>query len=164
MNRTNRHIIPILLSTLLVGMFACANRGVGPQGGPKDETPPKMVKEEPLNGTVNYSGKKIEITFDEYLQLNDVANQVLISPPQQRPPDVRAVGKKVTVTFDEDLRDSTTYTIDFGAAICDNNERNPLQGYTFSFATGPEIDTLQVSGLLINAENLNPIANVYVSS
>ena len=162
MKRFNRHIVPILLSISLAVMFACANRGVGPQGGPKDETPPKMVKEEPENGTVNYHNKKIEITFDEYLQLNDVANQVLISPPQQRPPEVRAVGKKVTVTFEEDLRDSTTYTIDFGAAICDNNERNPLQGYKFAFATGPEIDTLQISGILINAENLNPVGNVYV--
>ena len=159
MNRTERHIILSLCA--LAALAGCANRGVGPQGGPKDETPPKVVKEEPLNGTVDYHNNRIEITFDEYLQLNDVANQVLISPPQQRPPEVRAVGKKVTVTFDEDLRDSTTYTIDFGAAICDNNEKNALQGYTFSFATGPEIDTLQVSGIVINAENLNPVANIY---
>ena len=154
------HICFAVLSVLLV--MACANRGVGPQGGPKDETPPKMVKETPPNGTVDYHEKKIEITFDEYLQMNDVANQVLISPPQQRPPDVRAVGKKVTVTFDEDLRDSTTYTIDFGSSICDNNERNALKGYFYAFSTGPEIDTLQIGGLLINAENLNPVANVYV--
>ncbi|MBR4565125.1 MAG: Ig-like domain-containing protein [Paludibacteraceae bacterium] len=154
------HICFALLSVLLV--MACANRGVGPQGGPKDETPPKMVKETPPNGAVDYHEKKIEITFDEYLQMNDVANQVLISPPQQRPPDVRAVGKKVTVTFDEDLRDSTTYTIDFGSSICDNNERNALKGYFYAFSTGPEIDTLQIGGLLINAENLNPVANVYV--
>ena len=159
MNRTNRHII--VLSIALAGMWACANRGVGPQGGPKDETPPKVVKEIPENGTVNYHDKRIEISFDEYLQLNDVVNQVLISPPQQRPPEVRAVGKKVTVTFDGELSDSTTYTIDFGEAICDNNERNPLKGYTFAFATGPEIDTLQISGLVINAENLNPVANIY---
>ncbi len=163
MKRAQRHsVIPLLASLLLLVVCAtCANRGVGPQGGPKDETPPKMVKEEPLNGTVNYHEKRIEITFDEYLQLNDVANQVLISPPQQRPPDVRAVGKKVTVTFDEDLRDSTTYTIDFGSAICDNNEKNALEGYTFSFATGPEIDTLRIGGIVINAENLNPVANIY---
>jgi len=159
MNRTERHIILSLCA--LAFLAGCANRGMGPQGGPKDETPPKMVKEEPANGAVDYHDKKIEITFDEYLQLNDVANQVLISPPHQRPPEVRAVGKKVTVTFEEDLRDSTTYTIDFGSAICDNNEKNPLQGYTFSFATGPEIDTLQISGIVVNAQNLNPVANVY---
>ena len=162
MKRNNRHILPLLLTLAFAGLFACANRGVGPQGGPKDETPPKMVKEEPANGTVNYTNKKIEITFDEYLQLNDVANQVLISPPQQRPPDVRAIGKKVTVTFDQDLRDSTTYTIDFGSAICDNNERNPIENYFFAFSTGPEIDTLQISGLIINAANLNPVGNIYV--
>ena len=150
-----------MLLLAIAGMWACANRGVGPQGGPKDETPPKMVKEVPINGSVNYHGNRIEITFDEYLQLNDIVNQVLISPPQQRPPEVRAYGKKLTVTFDGELRDSTTYTIDFGSAICDNNERNPLQGYTFSFATGPEIDTLQMSGIVINAENLNPVANIY---
>ena len=159
MNRTNRHIFVLLLA--VAGMWACANRGVGPQGGPKDETPPKMVKEVPENGAVNYHENRIEITFDEYLQLNDVVNQVLISPPQQRPPEVRAFGKKLTVTFDGELRDSTTYTIDFGEAICDNNERNPLKGYTFAFATGPEIDTLQMSGIVINAENLNPVANIY---
>lgn len=159
MNKTNRHILVLLLAT--AGMWACANRGVGPQGGPKDETPPKVVKEVPANGTVNYHDNRLEITFDEYLQLNDVVNQVLISPPQQRPPEVRAYGKKLTVTFDGELRDSTTYTIDFGSAICDNNERNPLQGYTFAFATGPEIDTLQMSGIVINAENLNPVANIY---
>lgn len=160
--RHNAIFFALLLCILMLGVVACANRGVGPQGGPKDETPPKIVKEVPENGTVDYHDKKIEITFDEYLQLNDVANQVLISPPQQRPPEVRAVGKKVTVTFDEDLTDSTTYTIDFGKAICDNNERNPLDGYIFSFATGPEIDTLQISGILIDAENLNPVPNVYV--
>lgn len=161
MKRIDQYRFLLLLGALEL-FVTCANRGVGPQGGPKDETPPKVVKEEPLNGTVDYHNKKIEITFDEYLQLNDVVNQVLISPPQQRPPEVRAVGKKVTVTFEEDLRDSTTYTIDFGEAICDNNEKNPLHGYRFAFATGPEIDTLQISGLVINAENLNPVANIYV--
>lgn len=161
--KRNKLLLPLFCSLLLgVLIAACANRGVGPQGGPKDETPPKVVKESPLNGTVNYHEKKVEIQFDEYLQLNDVANQVIISPPQQRPPEVRAVGKKVTVTFDEDLRDSTTYTIHFGSAICDNNERNALQDYAFSFSTGPEIDSLQISGIVINAENLNPVANTYV--
>ena len=164
MINSNRHTILwfSLLCILVTCLAACANRGMGPQGGPKDETPPKMVKEVPENGTVNYHDKKIEITFDEYLQLNDVANQVLISPPQQKPPEVRAVGKKLTVTFDQDLTDSTTYTIDFGKAICDNNERNPMDGYVFSFATGPEIDTLQISGIVIDAQNLNPVPNVYV--
>lgn len=150
----------LLVSMLIV--VACANRGVGPQGGPKDETPPVILKELPENGSVNYKDKVITLQFDEYVQLNDVANQVLISPPQQRPPLVKAVGKKVTVTFDEDLRDSTTYTIDFGSSIVDNNEKNPLDNYVFSFSTGPEIDTLQMEGVLINSEDLNPMSGIYV--
>lgn len=158
-----RYILRITACILLAFIIrSCANKGIGPQGGPKDETPPVMVKETPLNGSVNYTGKSIEILFNEYLQLNDVANQVLISPPQQRPPEVKALGKKVMVNFEEDLKDSTTYTIEFGSAICDLNEKNPIEGYSFSFATGPEIDTLQISGIMINAENLNPIAGINV--
>ena len=98
-------------------MVSCANRGVGPQGGPKDETPPTILQELPANGSVNFSGSVITIQCNEYLQMKDVANQVLISPPQRRTPTVKAVGKKVTVTFDEPLRDSTTYVIDFGKLI-----------------------------------------------
>lgn len=141
---------------------ACANRGVGPQGGPKDETPPEMVKENPPSGSTNFKGKSIEITFNEYLQMDNVAENVLISPPQQRPPEVKAVGKKVIVTFETDLVDSTTYTIDFGSSICDLNEKNPIEGYTYSFATGDMIDTLEVAGLLLNAENLNPVSGIMV--
>lgn len=141
---------------------SCANRGMGPQGGPKDETPPVVLKETPENGSVNFRDKRIEILFDEYIQLDKVADNVLISPPQQRPPEVKALGKKVIVTFDEDLTDSTTYTIDFGSAICDNNERNPLPGYSFAFSTGDVIDSLEISGQLLNAEDLNPISGIIV--
>lgn len=156
------YILGVVLMAL--GLSACANRGIGPQGGPKDETPPVVVKETPANGSLNVQEKRIEIVFDEYLQLNDVVNQVLISPPQQRPPEVKNIGKRVTVTFDENtpLLDSTTYTIDFGEAICDLNEKNPLRGYTFSFSTGDEIDTLTMSGILIDAQTLNPMPKICV--
>lgn len=152
----------ILFFALLLS--SCANRGIGPQGGPKDVTPPVVVRETPANGSVNIADKHVEILFDEYVQLNDVAGQVLISPPQQRPPEVRSVGKRVVVNFDAEtpLRDSTTYSIQFGSAICDLNERNPLEGYTFAFSTGNEIDTLSISGYLIDAQTLNPVPNVYV--
>lgn len=135
---------------------------MGPQGGPKDETPPEIKLEQPLNGSVNFAGNQLVITCNEYLQLKDAANQVFVSPPMRRAPIVKAVGKKVTVTFDEPLRDSTTYIIDFGQAICDLNEGNPIDGYSFAFSTGPEIDTLQMSGVLINAEDLNPVQNMMI--
>ncbi len=143
-------------------LWGCANRGMGPQGGPKDETPPSIVKEIPANGTTSFTGKNITIYFDEYIVLQDVANNVLISPPQKKAPVVRAVGKRVMVDFEEDLRDSTTYIIDFGNAICDNNEKNPLGNYSFAFATGDKIDTLEMSGVVIDAETLNPMSGVYV--
>ena len=79
-----KHYSILVCLLLLAG---CANRGIGPQGGPKDDTPPKVLKETPENGTLNYHGKRAEIVFNEYLQLDDVSNNVLISPPQQHPPE-----------------------------------------------------------------------------
>ena len=100
-------------------LSACANMGQGPQGGPRDTIPPQVTKELPLNGSLNVTTKKVEITFNEYIQLADIQKNVLISPPQQQAPEIKAIGKTVSVVFQEDLLDSTTYTIDFGAAICD---------------------------------------------
>ncbi|MBR0310054.1 MAG: Ig-like domain-containing protein [Paludibacteraceae bacterium] len=147
---------------MTAALSGCANRGTGPQGGPKDSIPPTLIRETPVNGTVNFTGKSIVLQFDEYVQLNNVAENVLISPPQQTPPVVKAIGKRVMVTFEEPLRDSTTYTIDFGQAICDNNEKVPLGNYSFSFATGAQIDTLAMFGRVINAEDLNPVQGVVV--
>ena len=152
------------LSLLLLLLFfsSCANRGIGPQGGPKDTIPPRMVKEQPLNQSVNFRGKKIEITFNEYLQLDNIQQNLLVSPPQQVSPIVKAVGKKVTVEMQEDLIDSTTYTLDFGNAICDYTEKNPLRGYVFAFSTGDRIDSMEVYGRVANAEDLNPVSGLMV--
>ena len=154
-----KHYSILVCLLLLAG---CANRGIGPQGGPKDDTPPKVVKETPENGTLNYHGKRAEIVFNEYLQLDDVSNNVLISPPQQHPPEVKAVGKKITLTFEEPLKDSTTYTIDFGNAIGDFHEKNILRNYTLSFSTCDVIDSLEVNGYLVNAEDLNPVSGIMI--
>ena len=149
-----------ILITLLFA--SCANRGQGPQGGPRDSIPPVVMKETPLNGTLNFTGKEIVVQFDEYIQLDDVQKNVLISPPQQTPPEVKAIGKKLSVVFQEDLIDSTTYTLDFGPAICDYNEKVPLEGYVFSFSTGDVIDSLAISGKLYDAATLNPMPFVMV--
>ena len=147
---------------LLLFFSSCANRGIGPQGGPKDTIPPRMVKEQPLNQSVNFHGKKIEITFNEYLQLDNIQQNLLVSPPQQVSPIVKAVGKKVTVEMQEDLIDSTTYTLDFGNAICDYTEKNPMRGYVFAFSTGDRIDSMEVYGRVANAEDLNPVSGLMV--
>ncbi|HCS87994.1 MAG TPA: hypothetical protein DIW30_06250 [Bacteroidales bacterium] len=149
-----------LLTLGLLTVSGCANRGMGPQGGPKDETPPKVVKETPQNGVLNYTGKDIQIVFDEYIQLDNIAENLLISPPQQQPPEVSAIGKKLSIHFDKDLQDSTTYTLQFGKAICDNNEKNVLEDYTFSFSTGSVIDSMQIGGIMLNARDLNPISGI----
>ena len=151
----------IFIITLLF-CSACANQGAGPQGGPRDTIPPVIVKESPLNGTLQFVAKRIEVQFDEYIQLADIQKNVLISPPQQNPPEVKAIGKTLSVVFNEDLLDSTTYTIDFGAAICDYNEKTPLEGYVYSFSTGNFIDTLAISGRVYNAANLNPMPEIIV--
>lgn len=151
-----------ILIGLLVLLASCANRGQGPQGGPRDTIPPKVVKEVPANGMLMFHGKKVEITFDEYIQLNDVQNNVLISPPQQKTPEVKAMGRTVSVVFQEELQDSTTYTIDFGAAICDYNEKTPLEGYVFAFSTGNHIDSLAIFGCVYNAATISPMPAVLV--
>lgn len=151
-----------ILLVVFMACSACANRGQGPQGGPRDTIPPVVVAETPVSGTLLFTEKKIEIQFDEYIQLDDIQKNVLISPPQQTPPEVKAIGKKLSVVFQEDLQDSTTYTIDFGAAICDYNEKTPLEGYVYSFSTGDVIDSLEIAGVVYNAENLNPMPSVLV--
>ena len=147
---------------MLLVCAGCANRGVGPQGGPKDSIPPVAIKAEPELGILEFKGKRIEITFNEYIQLSDVSSNLLMSPPQQTPPDIKARGKKLLVLFQDTLRDSTTYTIDFGSAVCDYTEKNPLHGFYFYFSTGSEIDTLEYMGRVFDAENLNPLKGITV--
>ena len=154
------YIYIILFSLALLS--SCANLGGGPQGGPRDTIPPVVEKESPINGALNFDAKRIEVHFNEYIQLNDIQKNVLISPPQQKAPEIKAIGKTLSVVFAEELTDSTTYTIDFGSAICDYNEKTPLPEYVYSFSTGDVIDSLAISGRVYDAENLDPVAGVLV--
>ena len=151
------------LLTFAVGvlMAACASIG-SPEGGPRDYTPPQVVKTSPEPGTVNFKGNKVEITFDEIINLKDQQKKVIISPAPKTQPLIRTVGKKVTVEFRDTLQENTTYVIDFSNAIEDNNESNQLDGYTFAFSTGETIDTLAVSGMVLRANDLEPMQHVIV--
>lgn len=142
--------------------ISCANRGSGPQGGPKDITPPRPQRSIPDANSLNYKKNRIDIIFDEIVQVQNTFDNIIISPPQKQAPTVKAIGKKISVELQDTLKDETTYTIFFGDAIVDNNEHNVLSGYSFSFATGESIDTLKMSGTLIDAATLNPIACVMV--
>lgn len=156
---TKNIIVALLLIVLLYG---CANRGQGPQGGPKDEVPPRVVSSLPADKSINYTRNKIEINFDENITLKDIANNVIVSPPQRVNPDIRAYGRKLMLEFADTLKPDVTYSINFGNTIVDNNESNALKNYVFSFATGSQIDTMQLTGTLINAEDLNPLTGIIV--
>ena len=134
----------------------------GPGGGAPDVTPPRYLKSTPLPNAVNYNKNKIEIEFDEYIVLDNPSKNLIVSPTQDVPPVAKGIGKKVSVELKDSLLENTTYTLDFGSSIVDNNERNPFPDYVFSFSTGPDIDTLMISGTVINAENLAPVAGIYV--
>ncbi len=149
--------------TVFAAAFAlsCANIA-RPSGGPIDTTPPVFVKSTPNPNQLNFNKNKIEIEFDEIIQIDKPTEKVVVSPSQKNMPEIQASGRKVIVTLQDSLIPNTTYTIDFSDAIADNNEKNPLYNYSFSFSTGNTIDTLQVAGTLLNAENLEPVTGMLV--
>ena len=157
-NRWTYWVITVAVGLLLA---ACASIG-SPEGGPRDYTPPQVVKMSPMANSVNFKGNKVEITFDEIINLKDQQKKVIISPAPKTQPQIRTVGKKLTIEFRDELEENTTYVIDFSNAIEDNNESNQLDGYTFAFSTGDEIDTLAVSGIVLRACDLEPMQHVIV--
>ena len=145
----------------LAVLASCARMG-NPDGGWYDETPPHVVRSTPRDGGTGVSHRKVNIYFSEYIKLEDAQSKVIISPPQIEQADIRAAGKRIIVNLKDTLKPNTTYTVDFSDAIADNNEGNPMGNYTFSFSTGDRIDTLQVSGYCLNAEDLEPIKGIMV--
>ena len=139
----------------------CARMG-SPDGGWYDDTPPYVVSSTPHDKAAGVKSRRVVINFNEYIKLEDAQNKVIVSPPQIEVPDIKASGKRIIVALNDTLKENTTYTIDFSDAISDNNEGNPMGNYTFSFSTGNEIDTLEVSGYVLNAENLEPIKGILV--
>ena len=140
----------------------CAN-AVAPTGGPRDERPPVVVEAVPENHSINFLGNKIEITFDEYITLENANQNVMISPPLSEKPDIKLKNKTVVIKFKEDLAANTTYTINFGASIKDLHEGNQFKDYVYSFSTGDHIDTLGIAGKVLNASDKKPVDGVYVS-
>jgi Bacterial Ig-like domain len=152
----------ILSLILAIVVTSCANRGIGPTGGPKDTIPPEVIKSIPENNSIKFNKKHIEIYFDENVDVDRASENVLVSPPQKKAPEIKSLGKEITIDFDKMLKDSTTYSIDFGNSIIDVNEKNPLKNYLFAFSTGNHLDSLKIAGTVINAENLNPASGTLV--
>ena len=146
---------------LLAVLYSCANIA-SPNGGPYDEAPPKFVSSTPLPNQINYKGKKVEIIFDELIQIDKPTENVIITTPQMEQPVIRANGRKAVIELMDTLKENTTYTIDFTNSISDNNEKNVFENFSFAFSTGDVIDTLEVSGILLNAENLEPMPGITI--
>ncbi len=151
----------VLLIAGLALIYGCA-RIAAPPGGPKDVDPPVLIKSKPLNYSNHFEGKLIEIEFDEYIQLREINEQLIISPPLEKKPVITVKGKKIVIKMDEELKDSTTYTFNFGNAIVDNNESNPLQNFQFVFSTGDKIDSLSFKGNVLSAFDLSIPENVSI--
>ncbi|MDR0976722.1 MAG: Ig-like domain-containing protein, partial [Prevotellaceae bacterium] len=160
MKKNSLYGLPIVLG-IIAAVYSCASIG-RLEGGPIDETPPRFLSSTPQPNSVNNQRANIAIAFDEYIKLDKPSEKIIISPPQVAQPDVRASGKRVIVNLKDTLKPNTTYTIDFGDAIQDNNEGNPLGDFSFVFSTGPVIDSMVISGTVLNAADLEPIKGIQV--
>src|SRR5476651_1911011 len=134
---------------LVLIFFGCANRQL-PQGGPRDHDPPKLLKATPPNMTRNFKGKVIQLDFDEFFKLNNIYQEISISPTPAKLPDYKKRKKSIIITLKDSLEKNTTYVINFGKSIADVNEGNILKNFTYVFATGSHIDSLSISGSVIN--------------
>ena len=146
----------LFFAFMVMALWQCAKRG-SPSGGPKDTTPPKLVRAEPENFTTNFKAKKIRLYFDELIKLEDVQNQLVVSPPFKNPATITPMGapsKYIEVEIKDTLRENATYTINFGQSIVDNNEKNPNSFLTYVFSTGDYLDSLTLTGAVSDAVNL----------
>ncbi len=145
----------------LAALSGCAAVG-NPDGGPFDETPPRITNSHPKNGATGVNTRKVTIDFNEFIKLENANEKVVISPPQTEQPEIKVTGKKIQVELFDSLKSNTTYSIDFADGIVDNNEGNPLGDFCFRFSTGESIDTLEVSGYILSAEDLEPVKGMTV--
>ncbi|MFH0841597.1 MAG: Ig-like domain-containing domain [Bacteroidota bacterium] len=151
----------VIFFLAIILVSSCAKVS-SPAGGPKDKTPPVVVKTTPVNGSKFYTGKKIEITFNEYVVLDKINEKFMVSPPMKNKPEVSIKGKGVLVEYEDELRDSTTYTFNFSDAVKDINEGNIYENLQFVFSTGPVVDSLSVTGNVLNALVLDAPDNALV--
>ena len=146
---------------IAAALYSCASVG-RIEGGPYDETPPRFISGTPTPGALHHNKNKLSIEFDEFIKLDKPNEKIVISPPQVQQPEIKSNGKKVVITLQDTLKPNTTYTFDFGDAIQDNNEGNPLENFFYSFSTGDRLDSMAVAGTVLNAANLEPVKGMLV--
>lgn len=160
-------LLPLLGAALVIISVSlpsgCANTTTPPSGGPKDTIPPVLKKVSPLPGSVNVPvhGTHLRLTFNEYVKIKD-ANSIFLSPPLEKKPKSAIKGKSLDVSFEGDLQPNTTYTLDLTGALVDNNEGNPYPGFTLVFSTGPQIDSMCLTGIVQDCKTLMPVKGATV--
>ena len=161
MLHSHQHFSTLLVTFLLLilGAAGCAKQS-SPEGGPYDMTPPRVVRCTPEMGSTNVSTHRVRITFDEYIQLERGEDKIIYSPPQRIPPKALVNQKQLIVTYQDSLIANTTYTINFNRAIKDYNEGNYIEQYVYAFSTGDYLDTMQVSGQVLDAYTLQPVPRI----
>ncbi len=155
-------VLAVVAVSILL-LWGCASIG-NPSGGPRDEDPPRFVRANPSPGSVNVDPSNIYIDFNELVNVKDAFQKVVLSPPGASTPRVSTRGRRVIVNITDTLLPNTTYTIDFGDAIEDNNEGNKLPGFAYTFSTGPTLDSLRISGMVLGAEDMEPQQGVFVGA
>ncbi len=158
MKRFTLFLLALIGLTSLIA--ACANQGAGPDGGPYDETPPRIVGMTAPERLQNGKRTKFSLVFNELIKVDNPTEKIIVSPPQIETPEIKVSGRRITVELLDSMRPNTTYTVDFSDAITDNNEGNPLGQYTYIFSTGQTTDTMQMSGYVLNAEDLEPVKGI----
>ena len=156
--------IPLLIIAALAWITiisSCANIGM-PTGGAKDTISPVLISTNPELRTRNYHGEDVRFTFSEYILPDEISEALVVSPPLTTRPSIRTKSKTLIVGFNEELKDSTTYNLDFKNSVVDNNEKNPLKDLRFSFSTGPDYDSLRIAGRAVNSFNLEPMDKILV--
>jgi hypothetical protein len=160
---SSNQILLFLMFSILFSSFisGCASMQQ-PSGGPRDSIPPKIIKETPANLTKNFVTREIEIVFDEYVRLNNEFTEFSISPDVDAIPELRIKKKSLLIKLPDTLAENTTYSLNFGKGLVDVNEGNPLLNYSYVFSTGNEIDSLTLSGNVMNSYILEPEKDLVV--
>ena len=163
MTKSCKIVLRLVVILIFGGVFftRCANI-MTPDGGPKDTLPPVIVKLEPGNFATNFKAKKIYIEFNEFVQIKDQNKEMFTSPAMKKLPLLTTRGKGIVITIRDTLKENTTYAIDLGSAIRDNNESNPLNAMRYVFSTGDKVDSMMCSGYTADSYKADSVSRTFI--
>lgn len=161
MSLVTKRIVKWIFLILPVFYISCANV-VAPTGGPKDEDPPVILRSNPPNYSTFYNGEDVRVFFDEFVEIRNLQQNLLVSPPLKNNPEVRVRGRSIIMSINDTLLENTTYNFFFGESIVDLTEGNAIPNFQYIVSTGSYVDSLSVRGTVVNALTLKPEENVFV--